>query len=86
MAPRRRVLSTLAAGAAVAYALSAGVGFVGSQGRDSGSLIAARVGVEYLNRQGPRDADAWLSLGGCVVRIPVRDRKFLHTVFQLKLK
>jgi len=57
MAPRRRVLSTLAAGAAVAYALSAGIGFVGFQGRDSGSLIAARVGVDYQARQGPRDAD-----------------------------
>jgi len=57
MAPRRPVLSALAAGAAFAYALSAGTGFVGSQARDSGTLIAARVGVDYQSRQGPRDAD-----------------------------
>merc|ERR1719159_29676 len=63
MAPRRRVLSTLAAGAAV-YALSAGIGFVGSQGRDSGSLIAARVGVDYQARQGPRDADVPFTSSG----------------------
>lgn len=57
MAPRRRILSTLAAGAAVAYAFSSGMGFVGSNGRDSGSLVTARVGVDYQARQGPRDAD-----------------------------
>jgi len=57
MAPRRRVLSALAAGAGVAYALCSGIGFVGFHARDSGSLIVSRVGVDYQQRQGPRDAD-----------------------------
>eukprot|EP00441_Pelagodinium_beii_P042229 CAMPEP_0197645884 /NCGR_PEP_ID=MMETSP1338-20131121/21011_1 /TAXON_ID=43686 ORGANISM="Pelagodinium beii, Strain RCC1491" /NCGR_SAMPLE_ID=MMETSP1338 /ASSEMBLY_ACC=CAM_ASM_000754 /LENGTH=85 /DNA_ID=CAMNT_0043219451 /DNA_START=66 /DNA_END=320 /DNA_ORIENTATION=+ len=57
MAPRRRVLSALTAGAALAYALSSGISFVGSNGRDAGSLVTARVGVDYQARQGPRDAD-----------------------------
>ena len=57
MAPRRRVLSVLAAAAASTYALSSGLGFVGSQGRVSGSHVVARVGADYVERQSPRDAD-----------------------------
>eukprot|EP00930_Biecheleria_cincta_P096814 TRINITY_DN885_c0_g1_i1.p1 TRINITY_DN885_c0_g1~~TRINITY_DN885_c0_g1_i1.p1 ORF type:complete len:201 (-),score=48.60 TRINITY_DN885_c0_g1_i1:221-823(-) len=57
MAPRRRVLSALAAGASVAYAVCSGIGFAGFHARDSGSLIVSRVGVDYQQRQGPRDAD-----------------------------
>jgi len=55
MAPRRSGLVLLAAGSVALYNL--GLAFVGSPKPDSGSLIPARVGVEYLNRQGPRDAD-----------------------------
>jgi len=55
MAPRRSGLVLLAAGSVALYNL--GLVFVGPQKLDSGSLIPRRVGVEYLNRQGPRDAD-----------------------------
>jgi len=55
MAPRRSGLVLLAVGSIALYNL--GLVFVGPQKPDSGSLIPARVGVEYQNRQGPRDAD-----------------------------
>jgi len=58
MARSRRVLSTVAVVAAATYALSSGMGFVGSlAGSPSGSRVVRGVGVEYVNRQGPRDAD-----------------------------
>jgi len=56
---RRSILGSLLVGGAACGLLSGSIGFVGTPAntRSTESKVVRRVSAEYLNRQGPRDAD-----------------------------